>query len=310
MPELAKGENYWGSDGFPVTARRVGPGVCSQHSHDLTHTPHLHDFAELVLISSGSGVQRIDGVSYPVAAGDVFLLSGYTEHFFEDSRELEHYNVMFDPDKLPLPMAELAKMPGFHAFFVLEPACRRQHRFKSRLSLDLASLEAVECIVRQIIDEDKAALPGADAAKCALLSTLLVTIARSYQGQELSKGKSASLLRLGKLLGALESRSVEAWTLAKMAKLAGMSKSNLMLLFKKASSESPRAYLLGLRLKKAATVMRSEPGLDIGSAAARCGFSDPNYFARQFKRRYGMSPRQWRKANQAGSRALFDKLDS
>jgi len=295
MAELAKGENYWGSDGFPITARRIGQGSGTMHSHDLTKTPHLHDFSELILISSGSGVQRIDGSSCQVAAGDIFLLSGYTEHYFEEKRSLEHYNVMFDPERLPLPMSELGKMPGFHAFFVLEPAYRLRHHFKSRLRLGPDEMETVLGFIRGIVEEDKACLPGSGAAKLGLLVSTLVAIARSYQRSPGTE-KSRSLLRLGRLLGELEARSAEAWTLDSMAKLAGMSKSNLLLVFKKATGESPRAYLLGLRLKKAARLLRDDPSLDVASAALKSGFSDSNYFARQFRRRFGMPPRNWRKA--------------
>jgi AraC-like DNA-binding protein len=294
MAKLAKGEYYWGADGFPITAKRIAPGVAAQHPYDLTGTPHMHDFSELILIGSGSGVQRIDGVSYQVSAGDIFLLSGYTEHFFEDYRKLEHYNVMFDPEKLPLPMPELGKMPGFHAFFVLEPAYRLRHHFKSRLRLAAEELELAEGFIKRIIEEDKTALPGSGAAKCGLLISLLVAIARNYQRQPQTE-KSKSLLRLGKLLGALESRCADNWTLDGMAKLAGMSKSNLLVVFKKATGESPCAHLLGLRLKNAARLLRSDANIDIATAALRSGFTDSNYFTRQFKSRHGLPPRQWRR---------------
>ncbi|OGV57243.1 MAG: hypothetical protein A2X49_09890 [Lentisphaerae bacterium GWF2_52_8] len=291
--EIAKGDYYWGTDGFPVTARRVGPERRKQHAHDLTETPHHHDFAELVVITAGSGLHHIDGVSYPVAAGDVFLLRGYTEHYFVERHAMEHYNVMFDPDKLPLPSAELRQMPGFQAFFVLEPAYRHRHRFKSRLHLDHSELATVQDIILKILSEDKSPAPGNAVAKYGLLILLLVTIARHYQQQPPSN-KSKSLLRLGQVLGVLEEHCDEEWSLAKIARRAGMSESNLLLVFKEATGKSPIAYLLQLRLKKAALLLRST-NLDMAEIAGRCGFNDSNYFSRQFRRQYGHSPRQWKK---------------
>ena len=37
--------------------------------------------------------------------------------------------------------------------------------------------------------------------------------------------------------------------------------------------------------------------LPISKIAWDCGFADPNYFARWFRKKVGQSPRQWREGN-------------
>ena len=37
-----------------------------------------------------------------------------------------------------------------------------------------------------------------------------------------------------------------------------------------------------------------DPNLPISQVAWNCGFTDPNYFARWFRKKVGQSPRQWR----------------
>ncbi|GAA0319797.1 AraC family transcriptional regulator [Sphingomonas oligophenolica] len=48
-----------------------------------------------------------------------------------------------------------------------------------------------------------------------------------------------------------------------------------------------------VRLERACDLL-AESGLPVAEIAFRCGFLDPGYFARQFRRRFGATPRDWR----------------
>jgi len=60
---------------------------------------------------------------------------------------------------------------------------------------------------------------------------------------------------------------------------------------------SPIAHLIQLRVNRAATLLR-QTGDSVTDIAFRVGFSDSNYFTRQFRRIMGRSPRAYR--NQQG----------
>ena len=57
---------------FPLAVVPVNANKPSEP--DFTTNPHYHDFLELVVITDSSGIQWINGVEYPVSAGDVFVL--------------------------------------------------------------------------------------------------------------------------------------------------------------------------------------------------------------------------------------------
>jgi AraC-like DNA-binding protein len=289
---LAKGDYYFGKGGFPVTVKQLGSSLDPQHPHDLTAILHYHDFSELVIITRGQGMHHIDGFDYPVAAGDVFLIQGNIAHCFVGRIEMEHYNVMFDPAGLTLPEAELRQMPGYQAIFHLEPACRRRHRFDSRLQLDHIRLTAVEDIIRQMQAEIMGSASGANAAIFGYLVALIVFISRQYSTQATSY-KRKGLLRLGKLIGLLEKDYAKEWNLDKLARLSGMSKNNLLLVFKDATGQSPIDFLLNLRLRKAAEMLLNSD-CNISETALNTGFHDSNYFTRQFRKKFGRPPRQYR----------------
>jgi AraC-like DNA-binding protein len=54
--------------------------------------------------------------------------------------------------------------------------------------------------------------------------------------------------------------------------------------------------LNAVRLDRASNLLRDPraAGLSLGEVAYRCGFLDPGYFARLFRRRLGVAPSQWR----------------
>lgn len=54
--------------------------------------------------------------------------------------------------------------------------------------------------------------------------------------------------------------------------------------------------LTATRLDRASDILsdRRAGGLNVGEIAFRCGFLDPGYFARAFRKRFGLAPSQWR----------------
>jgi AraC-like DNA-binding protein len=76
-----------------------------------------------------------------------------------------------------------------------------------------------------------------------------------------------------------------------------MSERSFYRAFSMATGESPLTYLQKLRLTKAAEILQSTDK-NVTEVAFECGFNDSSYFARQFRRVFGVSPRQF----QAGKR--------
>lgn len=288
----ASGKNYFGTYAIPVAVREVPAAGHPQHPHDLTMTMHFHDFSELVIITGGQGEHIINGINYPVGSGDVFLIQGYSEHCFKRRDQVSHVNVMYDTSRLPLSMDWLRKIPGYNVVFNLEPNWRSERNFKHRLHLTPAQLGKVETIVRQMKDELEKQEDGYEAAVYSLLLELIVFISRQYARK--SQDETAALVRLGKVISALENDSSRAWTLTEIARLAGMSASNLLLLFKAATGVSPIDYLIKTRLRHAAEELKNT-AKSISEIAGDHGFNDSNYFSKMFKSVNGVSPRNFRK---------------
>jgi AraC-like DNA-binding protein len=97
--------------------------------------------------------------------------------------------------------------------------------------------------------------------------------------------------RLSKALVALHRAPEEDWSLARMAAVAGMSRSAFAQTFKAVTGATPAAYLTDWRLTVASTRLRA--GHPQKLVAADLGFSTASSLSRAFRQRYGASPRSW-----------------
>ncbi|RRJ94472.1 helix-turn-helix domain-containing protein [Opitutaceae bacterium TAV4] len=294
MAVLAKGVDYFGADGFPVTVRRVATQADGgeSHPHDVTEIEHWHDFCELAMVTGGRGVHVLEGESFHVSTGDVFVLQGRQVHCFRERQGLALINVMYDPERLPLPLGLLRRLPGYSALFMLEPTFRSTHRFSSRLRLARRELGSAEAIVERIENESKAAQEGHEAVLLSLLVELMVLLSRHYAQSDTRE--SHALLQVGQLVSMLEQRFGEPWTLEQLAEQARVSRSNLLRMFRQATGQSPIDFLIGLRIEAARRLLRRSD-LGMTEIALECGFSDGNYFARQFRKTCGVTPSIYRR---------------
>lgn len=91
-------------------------------------------------------------------------------------------------------------------------------------------------------------------------------------------------------------RYAEPVSISLMAKAIGYNRAYLSKRFKQATGLSPVTFLLRLRLDIAQRLLLEQPELTTTQIAASVGIHDPVYFSRQFRRQYGKSPTEYRKA--------------
>jgi AraC-like DNA-binding protein/mannose-6-phosphate isomerase-like protein (cupin superfamily) len=291
---IADGIHYFGQSGFPLAVRRVCTDIehTPSHPHDLTEIEHSHEFCELVIVVCGRAMHMLEGDEFPVTAGDVFLLQGRQRHHFFDRVNLDLINIMYDPKKIVLPENDLRRMPGYCSMFMLEPNYRRQHRFASRLHLKRVPLGHAELLAGDLEKECMEKSLGYEVALRSKLLELMVFLSRSYSESDTTEAHA--LLRVGEVISVLENDFANDWKLDDLLRIANMSRSNLMRVFRKATGQPPIEYLLRLRIQRSMEMLRNTD-MSITDIAMQSGFNDSNYFTRQFRKINQISPSSFRK---------------
>ena len=98
---------------------------------------------------------------------------------------------------------------------------------------------------------------------------------------------------VGRALNLLHEDPLRGWTLAVLAKEAGLSRSSLAERFTDFVGTPPMQYLQKWRLQMAA-VKLSETDANIASVAADIGYESEAAFSRAFKKHVGQPPAEWR----------------
>ncbi len=284
MTLTLKRKEWFHADGFPVAVERREP--------QGPFEPHTHEFSELVLVTSGSGRHVTGTEEWPLAKGDAFVLSGRRAHEYKDLNDLCLINVLFQPDRLPFPLLDLPSLPGYHVLFTLEPAWRARKGFKSRLRLDPADLAWAMGQVERLEEELLTRAPGYAFHATAALMSLFGFLSRCQERSPHTDSKA--LHRIALAMTHLERNFTQPVTVDDLAAIASLSRRSFLRAFEAATGSSPIAYLIRLRVHHAAALLRHS-GETVTEIAFRCGFSDSNYLARQFRAAFGQTPLEYRK---------------
>ncbi len=85
-------------------------------------------------------------------------------------------------------------------------------------------------------------------------------------------------------------------TVEEIAGVCRLNRSYFSKLFRDNLGCPPQEFLIRLRLAKAVELMKTTSS-SIGDISALCGYPNQLHFSRAFKKRYGISPREWRSRN-------------
>ena len=101
------------------------------------------------------------------------------------------------------------------------------------------------------------------------------------------------------------------WNLSvsELAEIAGYSRFHFTRLFGQYEKCSPKSYLSNLRIWRAKELL-STPELAVKDIAGQCGFADPSYFCRQFRKIVGLSPGEYRRRILNARSITFGSLES
>ncbi|NET31217.1 MAG: helix-turn-helix transcriptional regulator [Cyanothece sp. SIO1E1] len=125
----------------------------------------------------------------------------------------------------------------------------------------------------------------------------LVLLLLQLPDQDVVKSTLLHLFRQERftVLQVVENHLFDKFTVEQLAHFAHMSKATFQRKFKEHSDLPVQKYILHRRLEKAKNLLQTKHK-SIAEICTECAFSDPNYFSKVFKQKYGKTPRAYRLA--------------
>ncbi len=253
------------------------------------------------LILKGQASWILNGIEYPVEAGDVVIVLPGTERAAWCGAEgFTHAAARFAP-RYPEPSSAGPSCEGWavHAWplWLALPA---------KLTVGTAEVEALTAILRQAQAEQELGLPCHEELVDTLVRQFFIRLYRLAHwlapGQDTPRDvqdlrapfpAGPHGLALSKAMEFIYRHLAENFSLAEVAATCGYSEAHLRRIFHHYLGLSPSRYILYARMRRAADLLRT--GLFSVSETARAvGFDDPFHFSRRFKEIYGVAPSAWR----------------
>lgn len=258
------------------------------------------------LIEQGECWLTLDKKQIHLQAGDIFFLPQNRPHLIAgQAQNLSKNNVphaqdnrstLFKVYSIGQNSADLKMFCGL--FYYSKPSLLIDSLPEYlHLSLNDTPVQALIRLMQQEADNHQS---GAKSLMDALVTVLFIYILRhGLQANLLHCGLFAGLQdkRLGKVLEQLFNAPQQAWNMDTLAALAAMSRANFMRVFQQKIGMAPGKFLTQLRLQEAALLL-NKTQKNILSVALEVGYQSEAHFSKAFKALYGMTPSQYRKAEQ------------
>ena len=157
-------------------------------------------------------------------------------------------------------------------------------------------------LIESVYKECLAETSGYEMRVRNLLSTFLLKLLSlsAFKASSQSESEIRNEKRIKQMLSFIQERASSAIEVEDIAGSASISRRECLRCFRQTLGTTPSKYLSDYRLEKAAEMLRSTK-LRVIDISTECGFEDTSYFTRVFSKKYGMTPRDYRKRDSSAS---------
>lgn len=229
--------------------------------------PHRHDFWQIVLITSGSGIHQIDFETYKVKPRQVFIIKPGQVHRWKMNAHIKgiiveyarSHQLLNSPDEMILPESDFQMLTMLTTIMQSE-----------------SSSKGVD----------------ADISLRSLLSSFLIQLGRHTP--RLGPEKSTTILENFKNL--VEKNFMKEHRVEFYSDKLGMTSKALTMQVTRSLGRSPRAVIQDRFMMEARRYLAFS-SMSISEIGFELGFEDANYFTRFFRTHEKMTPAAFRKKN-------------
>ncbi|MCQ6561348.1 AraC family transcriptional regulator [Paenibacillus mendelii] len=244
---------------------------------------HCHEFYELAFVTSGSGVQKINGVESPIVKGSIFLLTPADFHEIVPDKNagIQLYNLIFTSEMLHQQLMELL-FSVRHIY---------THHFEDE------EYERMLWEWERIWDEAQISRVGSQLIVRGAIERVLIdlfrqcSILQSDFENRTARNTTDAIIRSSTIF--IQHRFRESISLEQVAKHYNLSPNYFSGCFKQVLGVSFQTYVVNTRLEFAKSLIRVS-NLSVTEVCLSSGFNTLAHFERMFKKKFGVTPKEYR----------------
>lgn len=259
-------------------AGMTGLDCLSAHFTTHRYPLHRHETYVVAVIEAGAEALTARGVRWRALPGQIVLLNPDELHDGQAAGQAFRYRVFYPSEAMMRALAaELADgadrpAPGFGPVIADDPGLAH-----SLLAAHAASRDAPDALAR-------------DGALTGALATLL----HRHAGPGRAPRPGAEPRRMAQVTAMMRAEPERGFSLDDLAGVAGLSRFHFLRVFRKATGQTPHAFLVNERVNRAQAMLRA--GERPAEVAVACGFADQPHLTRAFRRILGVTPGQYARA--------------
>jgi Transcriptional regulator containing an amidase domain and an AraC-type DNA-binding HTH domain len=277
---VMSGDSFF-EPGVPIYVNR------SYESFDMNE--HSHEFVEITYVSEGAGVHYIAGEAVPVEHGTLFFIPVGQSHVFrpktpKKDRPLIVYNCL-------LPASYFSGLrDGF------PQASEIYDRFADGAWFSMKDITGeYHAMFRELYQEFSAKPPGYLVILASLVMRILTGLYRYKLQVDTPAGGHPQWLTVDEAITFIDRNYAAELKLGELAAQARLSERQFSRLFRSHTGMSFIEYVQSIRMDAACRLLTASHN-NVEEIAGAVGYSDLKFFYRLFKKKTGVTPRQYRNA--------------
>ncbi len=262
-----------------------------RHSHlsvwpNFSADSHWHDDLEFISVLSGYLDYNVNGEITRINKGQGIIVNSRQLHygFSKEKKDCEYICVLLHP-------MLLCTSPLIEREFVA-PILKDDSIPYVFLDADIAWQRAILDDIFQICEARKKTT--APLLIQEIFNHIWLLITDNAITIKHSTIKNSNLTILKNMLFFIQKNYAEKVSLADIAKAGNVSKSTCLSIFKRYLQDTPMNFLVSYRLQKSIQLLK-DTTLSMTEIALSVGLGGSSYFAETFKKKYGVSPREYKK---------------
>ncbi len=154
-------------------------------------------------------------------------------------------------------------------------------------------------LLRKFMIEADDKIPGSNTVLSGISLEICHSIIRTIFGFSHSSDRISHRLEINRVIEYIHANPGEKLTIEEMAKIAHLSPSHFVRIFKEEIGDTPIEYLNHVRMERVKRLLLADEK-SITDIALECGFNNPSYLSSRFYNKYKLTPSEYRKGLKKG----------